>query len=215
MDTENKTGAEEKEKPGFKRTFLNSSVFRIDNLVTQGKLSAEDFPLKAYKLEASYHDMHADATVVVAESWFLSDRANTELVMQRYDRGLGALGEMINCVTLAAGFFRNAAERREQSQKLVFIANVKGINLLPPPDNETFTKRSSAVVNDVTTYVAGIEKPSIIAVSAGVYSGDGGRCWDTDFTKPGRSNAKCMVLNTGHHYAFKDGQSMIVFDMSK
>lgn len=213
MDTENKQ--EPKEKPSFKRTLMNSNVFRIDDLVTQGKLSAENFPLKAYKLEVSYRDMHADVNVVVAESWFLSDRTNAELVMQRFDRSLGALGDMINCVTLSAGFFRSAPETEAQSQKLVFITNVSGINLIQPPDNETFTKRSSAIVNDVTTYIAGTEKPSIIAVSAGLYSSDGGRTWDNDFTKPGRASAKCMVLNTGHHYTFKGGQNMMVYDMSK
>ncbi len=213
MDTENKQ--EPKEKPSFKRTFMNSNVFRIDDLVTQGKLSAENFPLKAYKLQASYHDMHADVNVVVADSWFLSDRTNAELVMKRFDRNLGALGDMINCVTLSAGFFRSAPETEAQSQKLVFVTNVSGVNLLPPPDNETFTKRSSAVVNDVTTYVASVEKPSIVAVSTGLYSSDGGRTWDTDFTRHGRANGKCMVLNTGHHYMFKGGQNMVLFDMSK
>ncbi|MGI5979127.1 MAG: hypothetical protein ACOX66_06460 [Oscillospiraceae bacterium] len=202
-------------KPKFTKEFLSSSLFRIDALVTQGKLSAQDFPLRAYKLRASYPDMHAEAMVAAADSWFLSDRTNAELVMQRYDRSLGALGDMINCVTLAADFFRRAPETRAQSKKLLFISSVKGINLITPPDNEFFTKRSSQAVNDITTFLAEQEKPSIIAVSTGVYSEDGGRSWDNDFTKHTGKTAKCMLLNTGHDYAFKNGQNVMVFDLSK
>ena len=200
-------------KPQFTKEFLSPSLFRIDSLVTQGKLTAADFPLKTYKLRANYLDMHAEAIVVIADSWFLSDRTNAELVMQRYDRSLGALGDMINCVTLAAGFFSRAPETRAQSQKLVFIGDVKGLNLITPPDNDFFTKRSSQAVNDVTVFVAGQEKPSLVSVSTGLYSSDGGRTWDTDFSKhPGKS-AKCMILNTGHHYSFKNGQDVMLFDM--
>ena len=201
--------------PRFIKEYLSSSLFRIDSLVTQGKLTAADFPLKAYTLRVNYTDMHVEATVITADSWFLSDRTNAELVMQRYDRSLGALGDMINCMTLAADFYRRPPEEREQSQKLVFIGNVKGLNLLTPPDNDFFTKRSSQAVNDVTVYVAGIEKPSLMAVSTGVYSDDGGRSWDTDFSKRRGKTAKCMILNTAHRYAFKNGQEVMVFDLSK
>ena len=204
----------EAKKPQFIKEYLSNSLFHIDNLVTQGKLTAEGFPLKAYNLRVNYPDMHAEAVVVTADSWFLSDRANAELVMQRYDRSLGAVGDMINCMTLAADFYRRKPETRAQSQKLVLIGNVKGLNLITPPDNESFTKRSSQVVNDVTIFVAGQEKPSLVSVSTGVYSDDGGRSWDTNFSKhPGKS-AKCMILNTGHHYTFKNGQNVMLFDMS-
>ena len=200
-------------KPTFIKEYLSSSLFHIDDLVTQGKLTAEAFPLKAYNLRVNYKDMHAEAIVVTADSWFLSDHANAELVTRRYDRSLGALGDMINCVTLAAGFFSRAPETRAQSQKLVFIGDVKGLNLITPPDNDFFTKRSSQAVNDVTVFVAGQEKPSLVSVSTGLYSSDGGRTWDTDFSKhPGKS-AKCMILNTGHHYSFKNGQDVMLFDM--
>ena len=38
-------------KPQFTKEFLSPSLFRIDSLVTQGKLTAADFPLKTYKLD--------------------------------------------------------------------------------------------------------------------------------------------------------------------
>ncbi len=202
-------------KPQFTKEFLSPSLFRIDSLVTQGKLTAADFPLKTYKLRANYLDMHAEAIVVIADSWFLSDRTNAELVMQRYDRSLGALGDMINCMTLAADLFRRPPETREQAKKLMFISSVQGINLIAPPDNDFFTKRSSQAVNDVTTFLAGQEKPSLVAVSTGVYSTDGGHTWDNDFTKHTGRTAKCMILNTGHDYAFKNGQNVMVYDLTK
>lgn len=207
---------DDKEKrPNFIKEYLSSSLFHIDDLVTQGKLTAEEFPLKTYNLRVNYPDMHVEVIVVTADSWFLSDRANAELVMQRYDRSLGALGDMINCVTLAADFFRRPPETRGQSQKLVFLSDIKGLNLITPPDNEFFTKRSSQAVNDATVYVARQEKASVVSVSTGVYSEDGGRTWDNNFTKHPGKTAKCMILNTGHHYTLKNGQDAMVFDLSK
>ena len=90
-------------KPQFTKEFLSPSLFRIDSLVTQGKLTAADFPLKTYKLRANYLDMHVEAIVVIADSWFLSDRTNAELVMQRYDRSLGALGDRNGCLLMSHG----------------------------------------------------------------------------------------------------------------
>lgn len=206
---------EDEKRPKFTKEYLNSSLFRIGSLVTQGKLSADDFPLRAYTLRMNYTDMHIEAIVVVAESWFLSDRARAEFLAQRYDRSLGALGDMINCTALAADFYGRPPEKREQSQKLVFIGQIRGLNLITPPTNEYFSKRSSKAVNDATVYVAETEKPSLIALSKGVYSDDGGRSWDTDFVKHRGKTAKCMVLNTAHRYALQNGQDAMVFDLTK
>jgi len=105
--------------------------------------------------------------------------------------------------------------RGADSASVMFISSVQGLNLIAPPDNDFFTKRSSQAVNDVTTFLAGQEKPSLVAVSTGVYSTDGGHTWDNDFTKHTARTAKCMILNTGHDYAFKNGQNAMVYDLSK
>ena len=54
---------EDEKRPKFTKEYLNSSLFRIGSLVTQGKLSADDFPLRAYTLRMNYTDIDRKSVV--------------------------------------------------------------------------------------------------------------------------------------------------------